>query len=404
MYMSKLAIKALMRPSWPLKLRIWACLVIQSYGYETDVAVVMRRGEYPGAAAKVDPITPGGIISMLKRAAAEAFQESELQMTDQIKADLKISKQHMRRALAAMEQDDGLIVRAKLNCQLPDIRGRSFDEALKGRLVTPIADLPTKEAQKLGTRQVGVFLLAKPRPARNLEVAQNGYLNDANSPVSNKPYQLTFNFMRQDEKDLKKLCDEAAAILPAPYVEKMMKTLQEGITTLCATAKAELQRVIEEAKSQPHPQTAPLFQKALFRPPATPEDFNETLAIRFLAVGAGVPTRKQSDAMHARLGPHVAQFLDWMSPLLLQERKPRHAGILPSFVEEFEKLRAASEQQRIARQLQEQQRAASAAAFEASGAPCSILEARAMLADPQETEQHKQLARQLLVEFGEEVA
>jgi hypothetical protein len=67
-------------------------------------------------------------------------------------------------------------------------------------------------------------------------------------------------------------------------------------------------------------------------------DFHDVLAIRFHDVGAGIPSRKHTDPLFDALGSATGDFLDWLSPLELQSRKPRHGGVLPSLLEEFQKL------------------------------------------------------------------
>jgi hypothetical protein len=67
-------------------------------------------------------------------------------------------------------------------------------------------------------------------------------------------------------------------------------------------------------------------------------DFNDTLSRRFHDVGAKVPVRKQSDPIFRQLGPRVAEFLSWASPIELKSRNVRNGGILPYLYEEFEKI------------------------------------------------------------------
>lgn len=63
--------------------------------------------------------------------------------------------------------------------------------------------------------------------------------------------------------------------------------------------------------------------------------FNEALCVRFHAVGANLPTRQQTTAAYSSLSGTAQQFLDWLTALEMQRRKPKHGGILPSLVEEF---------------------------------------------------------------------
>lgn len=56
MYASKLTLRALTRPSWPLKVRIWAFLTAQSFGYESDLAVYMRKAQRMKTPPELDRI------------------------------------------------------------------------------------------------------------------------------------------------------------------------------------------------------------------------------------------------------------------------------------------------------------------------------------------------------------
>jgi hypothetical protein len=150
-YHSKLSIKALMRPNFPLKVRIWACLSIQTFGYEGDVGVIMKRQkEVDGSTAPAyEPLTPAEIAKQLKFAAQKAFHEAGMKLTPAQEKELFVQKSSVRRVLADMESGDGLIVRAVTTAGTSVLRGLSLDQAIDRKLVRPLRDLDEQERERL---------------------------------------------------------------------------------------------------------------------------------------------------------------------------------------------------------------------------------------------------------------
>jgi hypothetical protein len=272
MYTTKPSMRALMRPSWPLKVRIWACLMIQSFGYESDLAVIMSKGEYAGAPTRVGPLQPSMITGMIFRAACDACAESGIQVTPEIKVALRVSKAHMHRALVEMEQDDGLIVRARLERTPEKLQHVSLADGEKRGWLTPLRKLKPADLAKLGSpsSRIGVFLLPKPNKANNLRA--NGAISGSISSqfVENAeveeggPIQLLLAFMRNHS--MRKLIADAGAIAGSEEVKAAVLSYHEVLRSAADSLKRYLEQAIQAAKTPGKPQPAPPLQPKLFAP------------------------------------------------------------------------------------------------------------------------------------------
>jgi hypothetical protein len=188
MYTSKASLRALMRPYWPLKVRVWACIMLQSFGYEADLAVAMSRGDFEGAKPKIHPLTPAIILMTLKREAMKAFKAAGINVTDEQAKEMRVSRQNLRRCLAEMEDEDGLIVRAVTAAGAGVLRGLSLKQALDRKLVQALSTLPREARSALGNKDsVCIYLNPTPRnatraaleqclPVEDSQVVKNDYL------------------------------------------------------------------------------------------------------------------------------------------------------------------------------------------------------------------------------------
>jgi len=183
---SKPTIRALMRPSWALKVRIWACLIVHSFGYDADLAIFAKgETDRPGGLPTVKPLMPHQIATELNKATVHACKESNVALSAGDRTALKISKAHLRRALADLEEDDGLIVRTRWNRDETgtparshggryapsfwNLAGLSLDEAIAKNAVTPLSTLTADELKRAG--KICVYVRALPRPAQNIAAA-----------------------------------------------------------------------------------------------------------------------------------------------------------------------------------------------------------------------------------------
>lgn len=389
MYTSKLTIKALMRPSWPLKVRIWACLMIQSFGYEADLAVVMKKGKYNGE-PRTSPLSPFGIDNMLAKATSTAFIESGMDLTPEMRAQLRIGKQHMRRALAEMEEADGLVVRCRLNCKPAALHGKTLETGIKAGLLTRLRDIvDPDELRKLGTNRVAIFLLAKPEPARNLDqVARSGYLSEVKSfPVNNGPVQLLFDFMRKNE--LKQLISRAEKVASREDIQAALSAYQSAMEALTENFKQFLLVAIPSAepialKAPP----APIPQLGLFVVAKNP-DFETVLnamqqfchpddeAVEALIRACRENTRPQPSAVQ------IAESVRIKGPLAIGKDNP--VGFLLTSVPRLFKSSAYAKQQALAAEVEASQ-------LDRQGRGRQFLEA--LLQDASASEEDKKLARE----------
>lgn len=270
---SKLTVRALMRPNWPLKARVWACLVLQAHGYQRDLAVAQYRKL---GKSHIAPITPQGIASMLNTATVEAFHESKLELTDELKKTIRVTKQHLRRVLVELE-DDGLVVRTRVNTTWEKLQGKTLTECIAGSAVTPIADLSEADQKRIYQR-VAIFLLAKPRPAKSLEVekvAKNGYLFAAkllDPQADHRAVQLCFDlipgwrFAPQFAVQAIRLPAVKRAFAAYELARKEARHLEESARAQCINALA--QAVGQDAVKAGIGTQEELFQKS--PPPAKP--------------------------------------------------------------------------------------------------------------------------------------
>jgi hypothetical protein len=226
-----------MRPTWPLKVRIWACLMLQAFGYGRDLAVVMQKATRPEGQPKINPITPNQIARLLDAAIVESFKESKVALCEHDRRELLVSKQHLRRALEDMEADDGLIVRVRANVARDTLADYSLDEAIASNKVTPLANLSGKVLKRVANKGC-VYLLAKPRPAANQKVAINGYLLASKPIDTNDSSQLFLPFLSKADRAL------APAIAANPEALAALESFER--------AKAELQATVNRLIAAHH--------------------------------------------------------------------------------------------------------------------------------------------------------
>jgi hypothetical protein len=186
-YGSKPLTKVLTRPDMVLKVRILGVLMLQAFGYETDLAVLQKKVDDRPVKVVLSPLALGGL---LKKYAVEAYQESGIAITDEIKATLDVPRQHLRRALAQME-DDGIIVRVRVNCPQAALAGLSLKEVTAKGMVTPLADLDELACKKLN-RSIAIYLRGRPKPAKSYDLPPAA---KTPPPPMAREVQLVFDFV-----------------------------------------------------------------------------------------------------------------------------------------------------------------------------------------------------------------
>lgn len=242
----------------------------QTHAYESEFAVVQRKlkphenpadntnlvrvykPEKPGDSPTCTEIlTMFGLAQKIRAAALEAWEEAGMTPTPE---ELKtvdcgknggLSRQHIRRRLQKLE-DCGLVVRVRLECLPRQLAGLSYKRALKMGLVTPLSSLDEGEKKRLGRRsgkKVGVFLLARPTPAKAevLKVAVDVYCDPANPSGINGEFagfREIFPFLPRADRAL------APAIVGHPDVVA-------ALNVFCV-ARSEVQQVVDRLVAIQH--------------------------------------------------------------------------------------------------------------------------------------------------------
>lgn len=269
MQISKLTVGVLCRPNMELKVRILGALMLQAFGYEEELAVVMAKDRFREKTV-TSGITPQGIANVLNRATIAELKASGTVLPEELKAAVRISRQQIRKALAEME-DDGLILRARSNGPTTKLAGVSLHEAIERGLITPLADLSELAKKKLGTNAVCVYLLAKPKPAKSYHdyVVNLDYLNAAKSFKSDLTGSKQFYF--RFTRDLA-LAEALATSDEGQQIYQGIVTAKEHVKQAEQVAKEFAQR--KQIRPQnPPPIEAPDPQVPLFpAPPAAPPE------------------------------------------------------------------------------------------------------------------------------------
>ena len=442
---SKAVLRGFNRPNQDLCVRVVAIIILHSHGYESNVAVVLKRG-------KRSFLRHAHIMRELDAGNVAAFKESKVPLSDEQRREMLPSRQSLRRALVIIEEEYGQIVRARDNVGFDrlDLKG-SLDEAVTSKAITLFADLKGADSKR-AHGNVCFFLLPVARPARRLSVKFRDYSNgDKQQKTNEKEKANCANLLflewgaefgvepdifrrnpemqplmrevvrldqarQRDEDRLKKdrlayqrqllqakskaelIAREAGSPtitgIQAPLFsatpqqvpsaaghpdrsrdDRDSPALGERATpdrgvkgslpisaapnsngtpsrdeTRCATgegrkgnAAGPAERISAAVNSNGNGVecsrggSSSARQKAVT---STAAEFNEELCCRFTAIGAGIPTKKQTDAILASLNGLAPQFLDWLTASEMQRRRPRHGGVLPLLVEEFGKVHA----------------------------------------------------------------
>ncbi len=157
-----------MRPGWPWRVRYCGGLFRHSFGYNRELAVRLANGI-------LQPLWPGGLTKLIVDHGRECYRLAGiLKLNEEQEQSLRIEVAYRRRILASIEEDDGAMVRCRLNGRTAAERDRAaraiidqyltFAESVERRLVTPLPELTPAERIRLHDSSV-MFVLAHPRPA-----------------------------------------------------------------------------------------------------------------------------------------------------------------------------------------------------------------------------------------------
>ena len=155
--LTKSQLRTQMRPDKPLKVQVWACGILHTAGYKGEQAFTKRNG-------KQVPLAPNDIIKELHAAAVKYFQEGGIQATEEDLTKLRESKETIRRALSALE-DDGI-------AQRTDDKGQ------------PLSKLTPAQVRKLANGKIRLSFWLKPRNATTKTVEQEWREKTATASVN----------------------------------------------------------------------------------------------------------------------------------------------------------------------------------------------------------------------------
>ena len=144
--MTKAQLRTQQRPDRPLKVQVWATGMLHTAGYQGEVAMTMRGKR------KV-PLAPNDIIKELYATAVKYFRDGGIQASDAELEKLRETKETIRRALSALEED-GV-------CQRTDDQGRL------------LSDLSDTESRKLGNGKIRLCFFLRPKNATPKTVEQD---------------------------------------------------------------------------------------------------------------------------------------------------------------------------------------------------------------------------------------
>jgi hypothetical protein len=283
---SKLSIRVLMRPEiFALKVNVLGAVMLQSFGYATELGVAMRnlrkheRAETVDAVKVVDGkvtqiITAARIGEMIVAAGLDGYKESGVKPKPEQIAALKKSKHNIRRMIQELEED-GALARARVNCHSRELADLSYDQAVSKKLLTPLSDLSDQERGVLSGHsggRVAIFLRAKPKPAKtygqrgvNLDPLQGLTPNDCNA---DSPMQLLLQFMRNHS--MRKLIAHAGEVASREDVRAAVLAYKELTDAAAQSLKTYLVQAIEAAKAPGKPQPAPPLQLPVLAAPTPP--------------------------------------------------------------------------------------------------------------------------------------
>lgn len=224
--LTKPQLRAMIRPDRPLKVQVYACLLLNSAGYQGAIAYTMSNG-------KRRPLSPANIAGILHRAAMDYFQSAGINQPEAFKR-LREDKQQIRRVLADLETD-GLIER-------------------RTHLGQRFSELSADELQRLahGSTRIHVWATPKPANARTAKALWD-YLQEGEeqeNEVGNQCLPVArIRLIRQ-------LFSEGDFLPPTAAIQAD-STLQELIIEALSAATETFQRVVLQRLPSPNAQCLP---------------------------------------------------------------------------------------------------------------------------------------------------
>ncbi len=215
LHASKPALKAVMRPTFELKARVWFCGILHTQSYQSESAMTKFRG-------KIIPLSPVAVARELRDEALEFYAAAGKVLTRAQEKVLNVSRQHVRRVLVELERE-GLAER------------RMADG-------TPLRDLSPDQLKRLQIGKIRLYFFVRPLPSKTVpDVATNGY--------------ITFAFLSPSESRTFSKLLQRFELDPNPYVAGegyLQETVKVAIAGYADTRAVALQdyRKAEDVAAQ----------------------------------------------------------------------------------------------------------------------------------------------------------
>lgn len=339
-YTAKADLRYFMRPGNTLRVRVAACLIAQSSGYRRDVCVLQVKGDSKKEGPKLLPLWPGAIEKILRRAAIDAYQESGVELTDEQRNSLAIHKGNLHAVLKELEEEDGFICRVRANTDVKKLiqDATPLDEAIKRKLVTPVAELPAKErAQLHGKTLIYKRTILKPATLKALkrldEEPGEGVKIHSLSVTSEdrRAIQLLFRFLPKaghpkDPMLTLNLAHRPDVKSALDSYQTTVRTAEESFTAFLATVSTDAAAAVEIPKAGPE-----IEQRGPQRPAARRRQATAELATIAAAAGRFALCDTDAAAQIARecrkLAPEstvaeIAAAIELKGPLATRKANP----------------------------------------------------------------------------------
>ncbi len=295
--LTKAQLRVLMRPGWDMAVRIYACLIELSAGYQGELAVQQVRKVANGDPPNFVAITPAAVSARLLKVAVEEFRNSGKELSADERQRLKIRGHHIRRAIANLEAHDGgltSVTAVKFLARDTSTQKQgwadvkriikehlSFDEARAQKLIVPIRELPARDRQRLNGKSF-IFVHTRPRPATVAALMRRRDEDDVLSKTQHQIHQeLTaaaqrvFQFIRAEGIDDPRFADELARVPTIVSAIEQLTQIEIAIANerskrlqLQAELKQQLRPIIEAHKrGEPLPPVMPVASQAALFPP-----------------------------------------------------------------------------------------------------------------------------------------
>lgn len=271
-YVVKNGLQAFMRTGMTLRTRVGIALMALSQGYRGELCMIQVGPDEFG------PVTPTKLATYLEKITGIEFARSGHKLDASRRRLTRIRGASMRKILASIEIDDGMITRVKALCPPRMLFDLTFDEALSRGMIVPLLRLPDSERKKGLNGKCFIYFHANPRPATLEALLRRGddeVLGDPKEKTAEEavkgllrgPQQMAFRLLLGDgiaSPDLAvkvSSLDEYQARWTMFYqAEENLKAAKKSLEEFTRRKGRELQG--EQPNRTPHPDQTQLFEPA----------------------------------------------------------------------------------------------------------------------------------------------